>query len=332
MIASIPDPALELAEKWQHDFPLLAHPFAALGESVQLTEGEVLDMFVGLRQRGVLGRIGIVVRPNTIGASTLAAIATPNEHLEETAAIISAEPSVNHNYQRDHHFNLWFVVTAQTREEVVGVLQSISEKTGYDVMDLPIERAYHIDLGFRLSGPRRAGIHNAPACWSHKRATMDQRALLARLEKGLKLVPRPYMELAEQLNWSQAKVTGELNSMIKSGFISRFGCIVNHRKIGYIANAMAVWNVPDDKVDELGERLALIDTVTLCYRRARRNPSWTYNLFAMFHGRQRARVITQIKAAETATGLFAYPGTKLFSERCFKQRGARYFSNLRGAP
>ena len=125
-----------------------AEPFARIGAASGLAAGEVIESLRTLADRGVLARIGAAVRPNTIGASTLAALSAPADALDDAAAMVSLEPGVNHNYEREHAFNLWFVVSAPDRQSVLATLQRIEARTGCRVIDLPLERAYHIDLGF----------------------------------------------------------------------------------------------------------------------------------------------------------------------------------------
>lgn len=324
------DPALALADHWQRDFPLCHRPFAALGASEELSESEVIDYLQQLKDRAILGRIGAAVRPNTVGASTLAAMSVPPDRLPDIAQTVSAIPGVNHNYEREHDINLWFVVTAASRLEVTRTLDMISRRTGIRVFDLPLERAYHIDLGFRLAGSRRKQDGDQPPRLHYAADRLD-RELLGAIEDGLALIPEPFMLLAQRLGLDEAQILARLDRLINAGVISRFGCILRHRPLGFRANAMAVWDVPDDKVDRIAERLAERDEVTLCYRRARRSPAWPYNLFAMVHGRERDDVLAQIAEAELATGLSSYRSAILFSRRCFKQRGARFSQAARGA-
>lgn len=331
MNVHVQNPALRLAEAWQRDFPLTPRPFAELGRYDDLTEMETLSFLQELQAEGILGRIGAAVRPNTVGASTLAALASPTNRLNSVAAQVSAEPCVNHNYQREHAYNLWFVAQAIDRAELGRTLDRISRTTGCPVLNLPLERAYHIDLGFRLSGPkRRARMPDSSTDVYYEPSAADH-ALIVELTEGLPLVPRPYLELARRMGCSEADVTSKLSALLQAGIISRFGCIFRHRRLGFKANAMAVWDVPDHDVDRMAARLAKVDAVTLCYRRKRSRPSWPYNLFAMIHGKERDVVRSQIGAAELATGLYVCAGDILFSTRCFKQCGARYGLGLRGA-
>ena len=149
-------------------------------------------------------------------------------------------------------------------------------------------------------------------------------------EKGLELIEQPYAALGEKVGLSENDVLSRLRSLVERGIIARFGCILRHRRIGYRANAMAVWDVPDQHVDEIGERLAGRNEVTLCYRRTRRPPAWPYNLFAMVHGRERDAVTDQIAEAGRETGLRKFPSSILFSRRCFKQSAARLAPKIGG--
>ncbi|NNG03516.1 MAG: Lrp/AsnC family transcriptional regulator [Inquilinus sp.] len=150
------------------------------------------------------------------------------------------------------------------------------------------------------------------------------RRLLHALQDGLPLVPRPYAAVAEAVGLSEADVVARLARLADEGVVKRFGVVVRHRELGYRANAMTVWDVPDEAVAATGRRLAELDFVTLCYRRPRRLPDWPYNLFAMIHGRDRASVLRLVEQATEVAGLAGHPRAILFSRRGFKQRGARY--------
>ena len=150
------------------------------------------------------------------------------------------------------------------------------------------------------------------------------RRLLAALEDGLPLVPRPYQTLGERVGLDEAQAIEALRRLAARGVIRRLGLIVRHRELGYRANAMTVWDVPEGKVPEAAAALTRLPFVTLCYRRPRRPPLWPYNLFAMVHGKDRALVEAEAEEATVAAGLSGLPRAVLFSRRCFKQRGARY--------
>lgn len=143
------------------------------------------------------------------------------------------------------------------------------------------------------------------------------------LQEGLPIVERPYLALAEQLQVSEEQVINAIGQLQESGVVKRFGLVLKHRELGYQANAMVVWDVPDDQVDRVGNILGDEDCVTLSYRRPRRPPDWNYNLFCMIHGTCRVEVTAQLADIVARHGL-DFPHQVLFSSQCFKQRGAVY--------
>ena len=135
---------------FQHDLPLSTTPFADMAQQLGVSEDEILSTVSKLQDDGVISRVGPVFTPNRIGVSTLAAMSIPPQELECVARIISAFPEVNHNYERDHEFNLWFVVTACSEEHLDIVLHEIEQHAEYPLMSLPMLEDYFIDLGFKL--------------------------------------------------------------------------------------------------------------------------------------------------------------------------------------
>jgi len=151
----------------------------------------------------------------------------------------------------------------------------------------------------------------------------DQR-ILAAIADGLPLVERPFAELAQRTELSEQEVIDRVRALVDGGVIKRFGLVVRHHELGYRANAMVVWDVPDDRVDAVGALLKAHSFVTLCYRRPRRPPDWPYNLFCMIHGCDRATVLGQMAMLRAIDGMESVPYTVLFSRQRFKQRGATY--------
>ena len=152
------------------------------------------------------------------------------------------------------------------------------------------------------------------------------RHLLAVIQNGLPLVSRPFAEIGVRLGLSEAEVMARLQQLQTRGVIRRFGVVVRHHEVGYGANAMVVWDVPDEQVRELGQCLAGFDFITLCYKRPRHLPQWRYNLYCMIHGKSREEVYAHLKWMVNRCGLQSLPHAVLFSRRRFKQRGATYFS------
>jgi len=154
--------------------------------------------------------------------------------------------------------------------------------------------------------------------------TAEDRALIKAVEAGLPVVNRPYAEIAKQLNTSEENVITRLQHLMDNGAIKRYGVVVRHKELGYTANGMVVWNIPDNRVEELGICIGKYACVTLSYRRPRRLPDWPYNLFTMVHGSSREEVTQKIEEIVDKCGLQDIEHTILFSTRRFKQRGASY--------
>ena len=145
----------QLLNDYQQGMPLVSEPYSVIAQELNLkgfsvSEYDIIDSLKSLKDRGMVSRVGPVFKPQKVGGSTLAAIAVPDERMEEVAHIVNTFSQVNHNYKREHRFNLWFVITASSQEEVESVLAEIEQQTGLSVMNLPMEQDYHIDLGFPL--------------------------------------------------------------------------------------------------------------------------------------------------------------------------------------
>ncbi len=154
--------------------------------------------------------------------------------------------------------------------------------------------------------------------------------LIGLIQNGLPLVPRPYAWLGEQAGCSEAEVIERLARFRDQGLFKRYGVVVRHHELGYRANAMVVWDVPDNQAAEIGRRLASVPWVNLCYRRPRRLPDWPYNLYCMIHGRDRSAVLRRVELLIREQDLGDIEHRVLFSLRRFKQCGARYRAQPQG--
>ncbi|MBS0510412.1 MAG: Lrp/AsnC family transcriptional regulator [Proteobacteria bacterium] len=337
-----------LLNDWQRDFPLVSRPFARIGEAVGMAEHAVIAAYRRFIDDGLVSRVGAVFAPRRLGASALAALAAPPERLEEVAARISREPAINHNYQREHAYNLWFVVTAASPEHMRAVVAGIERDTGCPVIVLPLEEEFHIDLGFDLksdAGARRGAsatggtANQAAAAGAMQSLTREsacalpslERELIISLQAGLPLVAEPFAALGERAGLTEGMAIELIERWLADGLIRRFGVVVRHHELGLEANAMCVWDVPDDMVSALGRRLAAEPAVTLCYRRRRVLPGWRYNLFCMIHGSARDAVLAARDDLAERLGLDAHAHDVLFSCRRFKQTGACYLPPREGA-
>ena len=322
-------PALELAllNPWQRGFPLVRSPFQPIADQAGMDVDAVLAGYAQLQASGALSRIGGVFAGHAGGAALLAAMAVPPVRLAQVAAHVSAHPGVNHNYEREHHYNLWFVMTGQNDGAVSAAMQSLEDATGLPALQLRMERAYRIDLGFDLR-QRTAPVPMAAApVRSAAPITAADRPLAALLEAGVPLVPHPFDRWAEMLGRTPDDVLHTLQQWLDAGTLRRLGAIVRHHELGFDANAMTVFDVPNSEVDACGELLARESGVTLAYKRTRA-AGWPYNLYCMVHGRDRAAVLAVIERVTAQSGLAQFPRETLFSRQRFKQTGPRRFRSL----
>lgn len=165
---------------------------------------------------------------------------------------------------------------------------------------------------------------NTDTQYSNSLNDLQQQALKCAIQEGLPVDPRPYQVLANLIGSTEEAVIHCIEQWIDDGLIKRFGLVVKHHNLGYHANAMVVWNVPDNMVDEVGERIKQSGLVTLCYRRPRRMPDWNYNLFCMIHGKDRDQVLSQLDQLVAECGLTKVERNVLFSYKQFKQCGGRF--------
>ncbi|MEZ5643727.1 MAG: Lrp/AsnC family transcriptional regulator [Burkholderiaceae bacterium] len=320
------DARLSMLNDWQHGFPLNARPFATIAEVLRTSEDQVIATYAQALADGSVSRIGGVFAHGAGGDAVLAAMAVPPERLEAVAAQVSAHPGVNHNYAREHRINLWFVLTGASRAQVEISLRHLETRTGLPALCLRMVRPYRIDLGFDLRHavahrPMREHGHAAP-----RPLRPTDWPLASLVEEGLTLTGRPFEAWARRLALTEAGVIDTLSHWLDSGRLKRFGVVVRHHELGFGANAMTVFDVPDDQVDACGQALAAQAGVTLAYRRTR-HPAWPYNLYAMVHGRQRDVVRAVIDRVTDAAGLGACPREVLFSTARYKQMGGRRFRN-----
>ncbi len=304
----------DIINNFQKGFPLCSNPYLTIAQKLnsinatanveeQITELSVHSAITDLDNSGVISRIGPVFDHKKAGASTLAALAVKEEDLDKVASIVNQFEQVNHNYARGSHFdktnyNLWFVVTASDPVALNNVLTRIELLTGLKVLILPMEASYHLDLAFAINVTGNASpkfneepLPNAVIDNTAQLSEIKKSQLRKLIETGLPKLLKPYEELAKNVDCSEHQVITQLLNWQQSGLVRRFGLVVKHRKLGYNANAMVVWNIDSDKVDAIAAKLAKREEVSLCYRRPRRLPDWPYNLFCMIHGTDKDLVL-----------------------------------------
>jgi DNA-binding Lrp family transcriptional regulator len=349
--AGLDDVDATLIDEYQSGFPVEERPFRAVADALGVSEAEALERVSALRERGVFRRFGAVLNPPVIGSSTLAAVQAPEDRFDEVADVVNGYRQVNHNYRRDHPWNMWFVVTAGSREKRDGIIADIEARTGCEVLVLPMLTDYYIDLEFPVVNDDRFARETQPAGASPEERAAEPRAreslagtevsatrisedatgdltpleaaLLVEIQDGFPLSLTPYRDVADAIDAPVDEVVGAVDRLLADGCIKRIGCVVNHIVTGFDANCMVVWDVPDEELDARGTAVGSLPYVTLCYHRPRRpEQEWPYNLFTMIHGRDPAAVDEKID--ELAADHLPFTHERLYSTETLKQTGARY--------
>jgi len=321
-----------LIDGYQGGFPVEPRPFQTVGQELGISEAGILDRIDALLEAGILRRFGPVCNPPVIGASTLAAIRAPEENFEEVVTVVNEFPQVNHNYRRDHEWNVWFVVTAGSLERRDEILEAIETRTGCELLNLPMHTDYYIDLAFPVvNRDRFAREHGESADVTPTRigesaagdlSTLEAKLLLE-IQDGLPLSRTPYADVAATLDTEPPVVRDALEKLLAKRCVKRIGVVVNHRVTGFDSNCMVVWDVPDEQLDSCGVAAGTLPSVTLCYHRPRRpEQDWPYNLFTMIHGREASAVEDCIDALEAE--VLPYDHARLQTTATLKQTGARY--------
>jgi DNA-binding Lrp family transcriptional regulator len=330
--AGLDDVDAALIDGFQSGFPVVERPFRTVGESLGVTEAEALHRVRALRERGVFRRFGAVLNPPVIGSSTLAAVQAPEGQFDEVAEVVNGYRQVNHNYRRDHPWNMWFVVTAGSREKRDEILREIEDRTGCEVLVLPMLTDYYIDLEFPVVNDDRFARETLSSTTvSATRISEDatgelsalEASLLIEIQDGFPLTETPYRDVAAAIDAPVEEVLAAVDRLRSDGCIKRIGCVVNHIVTGFDANCMVVWDVPDAELDDRGTTVGSLPYVTLCYHRPRRpEQDWPYNLFTMIHGRDPSAVDEKID--ELAAEHLPVDHERLYSTATLKQTGARY--------
>ena len=279
----------------QGRFPIVERPFAEVAREVDSNEAEVLAAIKELREEGVIRRIGAIFEAKRLGyVSTLVAAQVSREQIEAFVADVNSLAGVSHNYGREHPFNVWFTLTAPDEKTIEKTLYDLKMKHNIEeIYSLPAIRLFKIKVDFDINGInskfkiQNVKLQNKNQKKIETRAqTLDeqQKVLVRELQEDLLVAAAPYEAVAKVVGMEQQEVLEQIRQWKADGTIRRFGASVRHHKIGYTVNGMAVFALPEDRIEEAGSLLAEYKQVSHCYQRPEA-PGWPYNLFAMTHCR-----------------------------------------------
>jgi DNA-binding Lrp family transcriptional regulator len=316
----------------QREFPLEREPFAVLGREVGLAGNEVIRRIEALKRGRVIRQISAIFDTRVLGyESTLVAAKIPEKGLNEGAKAINSHPGVSHNYERDNEFNLWYTVAVPPDsrlglEGTVDVLHRISgaEKTRI----LPTLKLFKIGVTLDMNKGATAK-KEAPQYGESDRQSADRnvseedKAAIRALQEDVPLTARPFDLWGEQFGLSPEELLERAYDLRDRKIMRRFSAVLYHRKAGFRANAMGVWRVPEERIEEVGNAFAQYQAVSHCYERPTYE-DWPYALFSMVHGRSVEECEAVLDAMAEETGLTER--LSLYSTREYKKTRVRYFT------
>jgi len=325
----------ELLNALQWDFPVVARPYAALGERLGISEVEVRDRIEKVKAAGVLRQLSAIFDTRALGygSSLVAAKVDPNR-VDEAAAIISAHPGVSHNYKRNHDYNLWYTIAVPPGDVLQDHLDVLHRESGALVTrPLPTLKLYKIGVKLDMTGNTAADAkaevaeHERPERREHMEAPelsdLEVEAIRV-LQNNLPLVERPFAEQGALIGVDEPTMLGFVQSFRDRKLMRRFAAVMNHRNAGFKANAMGVWAVPEGELDQMGSKMASFAAVSHCYRRPTYD-DWPYSIFTMVHGRSGRDCEATIAAIHDDTGVDEY--ALLWSIKEYKKTRVRYFTD-----
>ncbi|PIQ83483.1 MAG: AsnC family protein [Candidatus Omnitrophica bacterium CG11_big_fil_rev_8_21_14_0_20_63_9] len=320
-----------LLTELQKQFPIDHRPFQLLGEKLGMSEQQCLDRVARLKSTKVIRQLSAIFDTRALGyQSTLAAMRVDSSRVDEAAEVISQHPGVSHNYKRNDPFNIWFTVAVppnDSLEQVIQILHTLAKAD--ETIVLPTLRLYKIGVKLDLTG-QEAPLENAEDIYDEKRRmaakpplTDEDIRLIRVMQEDLPMLELPYVVWAEQAEVTEEQLFAWAKKMEHLGYMRRFAAILHHRNAGFLANAMVVWQVPQEQVDPVGEEMARFREVSHCYRRPV-YPNWPYPLFTMIHAETHSACMDVVKRIEARVGQF--PHKSLFSTKEYKKERVKYFT------
>ena len=322
----------DLLNRIQRDFPLKREPFAALGRPLGLAGDEVIRRIDSLKRGRVIRQISAIFDTRVLGyQSSLVAAKIPAERLNSAARAINSHPGVSHNYERNNEFNLWYTlaVPPDSRlglEDTVEVLHRISGASKTRI--LPTLKLFKIGVTLDMKEGATAKKEvpqygEADRQSADRHLNEDDKAAIRALQEDIPLTPRPFDLWARQVGLSYEELLEQAYDLQRRKIMRRFSAVLYHRKAGFRANAMGVWKVPPERIDEVGHIFAQYQAVSHCYQRPVYD-DWPYALFSMVHGRteEECELVLDAMAAESNLTEWA----SLYSTREYKKTRVRYFT------
>ncbi|MGZ4231181.1 MAG: siroheme decarboxylase subunit alpha [Solirubrobacteraceae bacterium] len=315
----------------QGSFPIAPRPYQHVAAQAEMSEEQAIARVRELIEHRIIRQVTPIFDTRALGySSMLVAAKVDPDNPWRAAKVINEHPGVSHNYLRNHDFNIWFTIATEP-DSPLGLdrtLEVLAEIAGADsIRQLPTLKLFKIRMDLEMEGGTDAlakAVEAAPPAET-ERQPYDERdiAVIRALQGDMPIVPEPYAVAAEQLGMAEAQLLEHLEGMQERRLLRRVAAILFHRRAGFSANGMGVWKVPDDRVMELGPRMAAFRGISHCYQRPTYK-DWPYSIFTMAHGRSKDECDAILDSIADSTGIDER--ATLYSSTEFKKIRLLYFT------
>jgi siroheme decarboxylase len=322
----------KLLNLMQGSFPIAPRPYEHVASLAEVPEALVMERVQRLLDKRIIRQVTPIFDTRALGySSMLVAAKVDPEHPHRAAGIINEHPGVSHNYLRNHDFNLWFTIATEPDSKLglEGTLEVLAREAGAEsVRQLPTLKLFKIRMDLEMEGDTQA---LASAVEAKEPIELDPQpyderdiAVIRALQGDMPVISEPYALAAEELGMTQQAFLGHLAGMQERGILRRVAAILYHRRAGFSANGMGVWQVPDEQIGEIGRRMAAVRGISHCYQRPTYE-DWPYSVFTMAHGRSKEECDAVLEAIAEQTGI--HERATLYSSTEFKKIRLLYFTD-----
>jgi DNA-binding Lrp family transcriptional regulator len=316
----------------QGSFPIAERPYQHVAGEAGISEADAMARVQRLLEERIIRQVTPIFDTRALGySSMLVAAKVDPENPWRAANIINEHPGVSHNYLRNHEFNIWFTIATEPDSKLglERTLEVLGEAAGAEsIRQLPTLKLFKIRMDLEMEGGTEAlsqAVEAAPPAET-ERQPYDERdiAVIRALQGDMPVIEQPYAPAAAQLEMPQEEFLGHLRGMQERKLLRRVAAILFHRRAGFSANGMGVWKVPDERVMELGPRMAAFRGISHCYQRPTYK-DWPYSIFTMAHGRSKEECDAILDSIAAQTGI--QERATLYSSTEFKKIRLLYFTD-----
>jgi DNA-binding Lrp family transcriptional regulator len=334
--AAVPldDADKQLMNLLQSSFPLDREPFASVARAAGMPVGELKTRTQRLLDERIIREITPIFDTRALGyASMLVAAKVDSENPHRAARIINSHPGVSHNYLRTHEFNLWFTIATppDSKLGLEGTLEVLQAETGAEsIRQLPTLTLFKINMNLEMEQgtDALAAAVDAASPRELERQPYDDVdvAVIRALQGPMAVVDRPYDAAARAVGMSVDEFLAHLEGMVERKLLRRVAAILYHRRAGFSANGMGVWRVPEERILEIGRRMAAVRGISHCYQRPT-YADWPYSVFTMAHGRSKEECDAILDRIAEEHELHGDDRAILYSSTEFKKIRLHYFTD-----